>query len=325
LPEWLYEEGVGENRAILVDGDEILEAAIELPGALGAGAIVSGRLREIVMPHRRGWVEAAGSDILVPAVPAGLTQGQQVRVEIVREAIGERGKAKSAMGRITEAPEREAPTLAQRIGGRTLIAPTDPDRLEAAGWSDLLEEAATGAIAFEGGELRVSLTPAMTLFDVDGFLPAAKLAVAGAAAAARAIRRHGIGGSIGIDLPTVRSKEDRIRAAEAFDPLLPQPFERTAVNGFGFLQVIRKRERASLPELLQYAPVAAAARALVRRAERVSGHGERLLTASPPVIAFLAARPDWLDELRRRIGAAVRLQADGALTNWGFHVQSAHS
>ena len=325
MPEWLYEEGIGENRAILVEGDEIVEAAVELPGAFRAGAVVSGRLREVVVPHRRGWVEAGGSDILIPAVPSGLTQGQQVRVEIVREAIGERGRAKSAMGRITEAPERGVPTLSQRIGAHTLVAPTDADRFDATGWSDLIEEAATGAIAFEGGELRLSLTPAMTLFDVDGFLAAAELSVAGAAAAARAIRRHGLGGSIGIDLPTVRSKEDRIRAAEAFDAILPQPFERTAVNGFGFLQVIRKRERASLPELLQYAPAAAAARAILRRAERASGHGERLLTASPSVIALLEARPDWLDELRRRTGTALRLQADDALTNWGFHVQSAHS
>jgi hypothetical protein len=324
LPEWLYEEGIGENRAILVDDQEIVEAAIELPGGLRAGAVVAGRLREIVIPHRRGWVEAGGGDILVPAVPAGLTQGQQVRVEVVREPIGERGKAKSAIGRVTDAPERDAPSLAERIGAHTTISPSDSDRFEAAGWSDLLEEAATGEFAFGGGELRLSLTPAMTLFDVDGFLPPADLAIAGAAAAARAVRRHGIGGSIGIDLPTVRSKDDRTRAAAAFDAVLPHPFERTAINGFGFLQVVRKRERASLPEMLQYAPVAAAARALLRRAERATGHGERLLTASPLVIAFLEARPDWLDELRRGTGASLSLQADGALTNWGFHVQSAH-
>lgn len=325
MPEWLYEEGIGENRAILVEGDAILEATIELPAGLRAGAIVSGRLRQVVTPQRRGWVEVEGRDILIAAVPAGLTQGQQVRIEILREAICEQGRAKSVIGRITDAAERAAPSLAERIGPHTTITPADSDRFEAAGWSDLIEEAATGEIAFRGGELRLSLTPAMTLFDIDGFLPPAELASAGAAAAARAIRRHGIGGSIGIDLPTVRSREDRIRAAEAFDAILPQPFERTAVNGFGFLQVVRRRERASLPELLQFSPIASAARAMLRRAERATGHGERVLAASPPVIAFLEALPGWLDELRRRTGTAIRLQADDALTNWGFHVQSAHS
>jgi hypothetical protein len=54
----------------------------------------------------------------------------------------------------------------------------------------------------------MSLTPAMTLFDVDGALPPADLARAGAAAAGRAVRRLGIGGSIGIDLPTLAAKGD---------------------------------------------------------------------------------------------------------------------
>src|SRR5690606_4731608 len=120
------------------------------------------------------------------------------------------------------------------------------------------EEAASGEIAFAGGALRMSLTPAMTLFDVDGDLPPAELAVAGAAAAARAIRRFGIGGSIGIDLPTLPARGDRQAAAAALDALLPQPFERTAVNGFGFLQIVRRRERASIPEMLRADPAGAA-------------------------------------------------------------------
>ena len=92
----------------------------------------------------------------------------------------------------------------------------------------------------------MSLTPAMTLFDVDGGLPPAALAEAGAAAAARAILRFGIAGSIGIDLPTL-PRDERQAAAAAVDAILPQPFERTAVNGFGFLQIVRRRTRALAP------------------------------------------------------------------------------
>ena len=117
----------------------------------------------------------------------------------------------------------------------------------------------------------MSLTPAMTLFDVDGSLPPAELAIAGAAAAARAIRRLGIAGSIGIDLPTLAGRADRQAAAAALDAVLPQPFERTAVNGFGFLQIVRRRERPSLPEIVQGDPVGAAARALLRRARAREG------------------------------------------------------
>jgi hypothetical protein len=199
-----------------------------------------------------------------------------------------------------------------------VLRPHEPDRLEEAGWSELLDEALTGEIAFPGGSLRMSVTPAMTLLDVDGALPAPALAVAGAQAAARAIRRLGIGGSIGIDLPTVPDKTIRQAAAAALDTLLPQPFERTQVNGFGFLQVVRRRERPSLPELLQGDPLGAAARALLRRAERTEGAGAIVIAASPAVAARI--EPLWLDELRRRRGAEVVLQADPALSISAGHV-----
>ena len=105
--------------------------------------------------------------------------------------------------------------------------------------NDLLDEARTGVVTFAGGELRISPTPAMTLIDVDGYLEPDELAVLGAAEAARAIRRLDIGGSIGIDLPTASGKAARQAAAAAIDGALPRPFERTAVNGFGFVQIVR--------------------------------------------------------------------------------------
>jgi hypothetical protein len=322
LAEWLYEEGIGENRAILVDGSNILEAEIELPGELRAGAVVEGRPTRILIPGRRGVVTTeAGEEILVEPLPPALSQGRAARVEILREAIAEPGRPKMGKGRITDEPVREGATLAERISPCTRLRPHDPDRFEEAGWSELLEEALSGEIAFAGGALRMSLTPAMSLFDVDGSLPREALAIAGAEAAARAIRRFGIGGSIGIDLPTLPGRGERQRAAAAFDALLPPPFERTAVNGFGFLQVIRPRRRSSLPERLRLDPVDAAARALLRRAERHQGAGERTLVAAPAVAARIEANSAWMSELSRRLGAPVRLQAEPAFTTFAFDVR----
>jgi hypothetical protein len=324
LAEWLYEAGIGENRAVLVEAGEIVEALIELPGALRLGSVVEGRLTAILVPGRRGVVTAGAGEIVVEPLPPALTEGRAVRVEIVREGIAEAGRPKLPRGRITDAPVREADTLAERLG----IAPTvthGPDPLEAAGWSELLEEAATGEIAFSGGALRMSLTPAMTLFDVDGSLPPAELGVAGAAAAARAIRRFGIGGSIGIDLPTLASKAERQAVTAAVDAVLPQPFERTAMNGFGFLQIVRRRERPSLPELLQADPAGAAARALLRRGEWATGAGERLLTAAPPVVSRIEANREWLQALARRIGAPVALRAEPGLAISAGHVHASQS
>lgn len=327
MAEWLYEEGIGEARAALVEDDAIIEAIIELPEILRAGTVTAGRLTTILVPARRGIVTLeSGTEALLEPLPARLTEGAALRVEIVREAISESGRAKIAKCRVTEAEPRDGPTLRARLSGKvTTLSPTGPDLLERAGWSEMLEEAMTGEIPFPGGNLRMSLTPAMTLFDVDGAADPATLAAAGAAAAARAIRRFGIAGSIGIDLPTLNAKADRQAAAAALDAILPQPFERTAVNGFGFLQIVRKRERASLPELLQGDPAGAAARALLRLAERAPGAGPRTLHAASAVIARLEARPDWLDRLARRAGAPISLQAEAGLAISAGHVHIRHN
>ena len=322
MAEWLFEAGIGEDRAILVEDGEILEAAIELPSPLRAGAVAEARLTKILVPGRRGIATLAdGEEALVEPLPAGLTEGAAFRAEIVREAVAEPGRVKLAKARATDAAPRPGPSLAERIGAAAGGEGPGPDRLEQAGWSELLEEAARGEIDFPGGALRMSLTPAMTLFDVDGALPPAELAVAGAAAAARAIRRFGLGGSIGIDLPTLADRAHRQAAAAAVDAVLPPPFERTAVNGFGFLQIVRRRERASIPEIVQGDPAGAAARALLRRAQRTSGHGPLTLQAAPAVIARLEAGPGWLETLRRQAGGEVVLQADAALAISGTHVQ----
>lgn len=325
MAEWLYEEGIGENRAILIEDGSIVEAAIELPAALRAGTVAEGRLASILVPGKRGIVALDCGDALLEPLPAHITDGQSIRVEIVREAIDEAGRSRLAKARITESPLRDGLSLADRIGSSTRHDGPGADLFEQAGWSELLEEAASGEIAFPGGALRMSLTPAMILFDVDGALPAAELAVAGAAAAASAIRRMGIGGSIGIDLPTLPGKADRQAAAAAFDAVLPQPFERTAVNGFGFLQIVRRRERASLAELIQGDPIGAAARALLRRAERSGGTGERMLHAAPRVTARIEEHPEWLEALARRLGTSVSLRADPALAISAGHVHASHA
>ena len=318
MAEWLYEEGIGENRAILVEDDEIVAAAIELPGELRCGSVLTGRLARIPIPGRRGIVATGRGEVMVEPLPPALTEGQKVRVEIVREPIAEPGNPKFAKGRITEAEEREGPSLAERIGSPRPLRTYDPDVFYEAGWDEVIGEAMEGVIDFGGGELKMSLTPAMTLFDVDGFLPPFELALAGAEAAALAIRRLDIGGSIGIDLPTIASRDERLQIVAALDAVLPQPFERTAVNGFGFLQVIRRRERRSLPELLQWDPVGGAARDLLRNAQR--GIGGLELAAAPAVIARLRANPDWLDMLARRIGGPVALREEPSFTTWQSRV-----
>lgn len=325
---WLLEEGIGETRAALVRDGTILEAQVELASGLRAGTVAHARLVKIVAPGRTGLValDGGGGEALLQPLPRDLTEGGTLTVEVTREAIAH----KRPLCRVAPigAEPRDGPDLAARIAadGCPVRAGLlhEEDALEAAGWSELIDEAATGTIDFPGGALLMSLTPAMTLFDVDGGLAPVALAVAGAAAAGRAIRRLGIAGSIGIDLPTVPDRAGRQAAAAALDAALPQPFERTAVNGFGFLQVIRPQQRASLPQLIAADPVGAAARALLRRAERTRGAGPRMLSAHEAVIARIEAEPGWRHALERRLGAAVVLQAVRGLAINAGHVDAQH-
>lgn len=319
------EDGIGEMRAALVERDTILEAIIELPGGVRADAVMPARLTDIVAPERVGLVSlATGGEALLQPVPPGLTQGAALTVQITREAIGH----KRPVCRATERPHRDGPELPSRLASTGLplrrVLAHESDVLEAAGWSELLEQCGTGMISFPGGSLLMSLTPAMTLFDVDGTLAPDALAIAGAGAVGHAIRRLGIAGSIGIDLPTVSDRASRQAAAAALDAALPQPFERTAVNGFGFLQVVRPQQRASLPQTIAADRIGAAARALLRRAERARGAGGQTLSAHPSVVARLEAEPAWPAELARRVGAEIALRAVPTLAISAGHVDTQH-
>ncbi len=285
---------------MLVEDGEIVEARILRDDVISAGTILSARLIET---GRLAVARAGEHEYLLPKGADGASEGAALAIEVTREALAGAEPWKRPLARVTDA----APAPALDMVGVTLPFPSPTDPLEAAGWSDLLEEARSGIVAFPGGELRVALTPAMTLIDVDGHLPPEQLALAGAAAAARTIRRHGISGSIGIDLPTIGGKAARQAVAETVDAILPPPFERTAINGFGFLQIVRPRRYANLFELAADRP-AFEARVLLRRAARETGAIE--LVAHPALIAVL--KPEWLDQLSTQVGGAVSLRADPA-------------
>lgn len=312
MPDWLIEHGIGERRAVRVAGGEIVAARVFLDGIAPAGSVLEARLARSGKP---AIATAHGRDYVLRDDAAGVTEGQAIAIEVVREAIPGAEPWKRPLAKLSSEPPQ-----ALEFEAKEVPFPAPQDRLEEAGWSDLIEEARSGIVAFAGGALRVSPTPAMTLIDVDGTLPPPELAMAGAKAAARAILRHGMGGSIGIDLPTVQGKEQRVAIGAAVDAILPNPFERTAVNGFGFLQIVRSRRHASLFELAADR-AAFEARALLRQAARETGAIR--LAAHPAVVAVLDAHPDWLAALARQVGGAVGLRPDPRRTISGGNAENA--
>ena len=317
MAEWLIEQGIGECRAVLVEDGAIVEAVVELDGVVAAGTVIAAKLIGVGIDGRNAVVrDEKGQEYLLPHAPKGISEGRALSVEVTRSAFPGTEPWKRPLARVSELSPFPFLPLVDRLGGRLVPFPAPNDEIEQAGWSDLLEEARNGTVAFAGGSLRISPTPAMTLIDVDGTVTPEELALRGAVAAARAIRRLGIAGSIGIDLPTMQGKAARLAQDAAIDAVLPRPFERTGVNGFGFVQIVRPRRGPSLVELAQER-AGFEARALLRLAAR--SVGAIGLAAHPAVIG--AILPGWTEVLARQVGGAVRLRPVPSLAMSGGHVE----
>ena len=330
MAEWLYEAGIGEARAALVEDGEIIEARIERDGeGPRLGAVVAAKLVEAGRSGKGALVVLdcpSQPQATLADLPSATSIGTRLTVEVTRMALRERGRDKPARTRLADAGAAltDGPDLRARIAasGAPVIElrSTDADRLEQAGWSELIDCVRAGHWTFDGGALWVDATPAMVLIDIDGEGDALALATSGARAAAAVIRRCDIGGSIGIDFPSLPDRAGRQVVDAAVDAALPQPFERTAVNGFGLMQIIRRRARPSLIEQVRLDPIATDAAMLLRHAERAAGTGTLTLTARPSVIDHIAAHAAWVDALQNRTGRPVRLMTDPTMKGAG-HAQ----
>ena len=316
MADWLVEDGIGEERALLVEAGEAIAAQVRWPGELEAGLVEDALLKYKPRTSPRGRARSAsGEEALVDRLPPDAVEGATIRLEVTRSRMGEGRRVKLAQARPTQAEVRPAPTLAETLGARIVR------RFPAGAWEDVMADAADGVVTFSGGSLVISPTPAMTLVDVDGTIAPRALALAAIDPLARAIARLGLGGVIGIDFPTLQSKDDRKAVDVNLDGALADfDHERTAMNGFGFVQLISRLERPSLLHRLQFDPAGAAARMLVRQAELVEAPGALLLTAHPSVLARIP-KP-WRTELARRTGREVRVAGDPVLAVTGGFAQA---
>ena len=236
--------------------------------------------------------------ILVSHLPRALSPGEGLTVEITRPALAERGRAKLAQGRFGD------------DGPAPMPVEGTPARFPTGSWEDLWRDAWDGEVAFDGGRLIFDVARAMTLVDIDGGGSPRELALAAVPALATALPRFDMGGSIGIDFPTLQRKDDRKAIDRALGQALAHwPHERTAMNGFGFVQVVARLARPSLLHLMASDRVGMAARFLLRQAEREEGTGRYLALTCHPAVAG-RIRPPFVELLERRSGRAVRILRD---------------
>lgn len=308
MSEWLIEDGIGEQRALLVENDRAIAAKLRWPGELHAGQIVEARLVSKASGSRRGLAQSTdGQSILVDRLPKEATEGQNAKVQISRAAIAERGRYKLAQGRVVADDAKGADAQRDIFTTGKRIA-----RFPAGLWEDVWDTAASGEVHFANGSLLLSVTPAMTLIDIDGDLPPRQLALAAVQPLADTLRQMDLGGSIGIDFPTLDKKSDRKEVDQALEQALSAwPHERTAMNGFGFVHCIARLEGPSLLHRMASSRTGAVARMALRRAEMVNGPGTTLMTVHPALKAKL--KPEWLAELERRTGRPHKVETDPGL------------
>lgn len=302
---WLIEEGIGEHRALLIKNGEVLAAQIYWPGELFAGQFLNAKLVSKASGARRGTARLDdGREVLVDRLPGDVTEGANLTLQITRAAIAERGRLKMAQARCVDAPSSNRSTPLPQ--GKVVR------RFEAGLWEDIWSAASSGSIDFAGGSILITPTPAMTLIDIDCARPddAASHAVP---AIAQALRWFDIGGNIGIDFPTLTEKSQRKAVDAALDTALADwPHERTAMNGFGFVQLVARMQGPSLLHRFATSRVGMCARMALRLGEMAEGAGPiLLLTIHPALKAKL--KPEWLEELSRRTGKQVRIETNPAL------------
>ncbi len=308
MADWLVEDGIGERRALLVDGDQVLAAKLYWPDELTAGQIRSAQLSSKNAGARRGLaVLEDGTEVLVDHLPSEVTEGANFKLQIWRSPIAERGRLKRAIGR--HLSEKEAGNEERKT---PLSSGRSVREFPAGSWEDVWQAASSGSLEFMGGEILCSVTPAMTLIDIDcGRTDEASFNAV--PVIAKALRWFDLGGNIGIDFPSVSNKGDRKACDKRLGEYLSDwPHERTAMNGFGFVQIVSRLEGPSLLHRFAASRAAMCARYALRVAERAKGNGVTLeLLVHPALKAKLKAQ--WLDELARRTGKQVRIETDPSL------------
>jgi hypothetical protein len=312
----------GETRGAVVEGGRLVEMHMSRDGdGLAAGARVAARL--VKRLGGRGIADVAGEELVVEPWPAGASEGATVVLEVTRAAWREPGRDRLAKARPVRKTGREAAApvaeLEARLRARGLAArPGWPDEVAAA-WEAGFEAAELGRVAFAGGSLSFTPTPACVTVDVDG--AGGGLAVPALEALARTLRLWGLGGSIVVDVPAA-GRGERLAAAEAFDAAMgSDTFERTSINGFGLMQVVRPREGPSVLERARLDRAGSGAVALLELARRAPPGGPLRLVARGDIIGWIGARPQLVAEVARAAGRTIALRADAAAG--GGHVEPA--
>lgn len=323
------DDAPGERRAAVVEDGNILEIHIQRDALWALGECGVGRI-DRKTPSGAYVVADDGSALLLRGKTNAL-EGARVMFEVTREAMSEPGRIKP--------PE----IILRDSAGNPLIGKDAlwDARVASLGQSAINASIAEGfdvAIAGQSqlGDVTISFqrTKAGLVFDIDGIGDAFAINLVAASEIARLLRLYQVGAMALIDFVSMESKAQRTQIAEAFDAasvLDPRSFERTAINGYGMMQVVRARPRPSVLDQLFGTRIAALsdetqAYWLLRAVAQSSGFGARTVTTRPEVATLLQSErwAAWRAQAVRLAGADMQVVADEKAAGYG-HVHVAQS
>ena len=329
LPEIWRDDAPGERRAALVENGNIVEIHIQRDALWALGETGTGRI-DRKTPSGAYVVTDSGHEFLLRS-KIGDPEGARVTFEVTREAIAEPGRIKPAEIALRDSGCAQ-PSQKDALWDVRLTAFAQP--VISASIADGFDIALSGQSQLGSVIISFQRTKAGLVFDVDGMGSAFDINQVAAAEIARLLRLYQVGAMVMIDFVSMEAKTQRTQIAEIFDTASMsdgRPFERTAINGYGLMQVVRARPRPSVLDHLFGTRVAALsdetqAYWLLRAVAQSSGFGARTVTARPDVAALLESQKwaGWRTQAMRAAGADMLVVADEKTTGYG-HVHVAQS
>jgi ribonuclease G len=327
----LRDAAPGEDRWALVEAEHVVELHVRRDGQAIAGETGTARLTST----------GAGGNFLIDENDStillrnrvSVPEGSAIPYRITRSAIAEPGHIKSAEAVLLEP---DAPSMSRDAAWQASIAhgrdDLNFDTPKPANLSHLFDPILVGAVQSgpmekNGAMISFERTKAGLIFDVDGTGNAVAINCAAATEIARLLRLYQVGGSVLIDFISMANKGERLAVGEAFDAASvtdPRPYERTAINGFGLLQIVRPRPRPSVIDMIfgteiNQPSVETQGLWLIRNAAQSSGIGPRSIMAATKVATWLQHRnrTGILDQATKIIGAPISIIADPSISGYG--------
>ena len=323
------DDAPGERRAALVENGNIVEIHMPRDALWALGECGVGRI-DRKTPSGAYIVSDDGSVLLLRSK---ITQpdGARIAFEVTREAIPEPGRIKPPEIMLRDnAPE---PLIGKDALWDARVASLAPSAINAS-IADGFDVGIAGKSVVGDVSISFQRTKAGLVFDIDGIGDAFAINMVAAAEIARLLRLYQIGAMVLIDFVSMESKAQRTQIAEAFDAASladARPFERTAINGYGMMQVVRARPRPSVLDHVFGTRIAALsdetqAYWLLRAVAQSTGFGTRTVTAQPDVATLLQSEgwAAWCAAAVRLAGADMVVVADEKAAGYG-HVHVAQS